>query len=234
MMNRSIDDNKDTTENTGAEKHTAKIYALNGEEIDPAAQAEAAGGLTAKIIAFNAPADTAAEADGEEPSADDGAEPADEAPLPDNVSVISREQLEQQTFEDSNDFFDEVSHRVIGVISSKKIEEAEDYDIFDEAEQLADGYAREDEKDETVRGFFKQIFGNIKRFFVHVGYFFTNLKRGIHQKRTAGKRKKAAEERRQRAAERRLQRQEEMESRRADNGLVQVRRRREHRDNDSR
>lgn len=220
-MERSIDDRKDTTEQiseTGS-SGTAKIFAMNGERIDSAAWQDRSG-QTPEIIAFDTPGDSA-EA------------PAEEA-LPDNADGALPGQPEQQAFEKSNDFFDEVPHRVIGVISSKEIEEAEDYDIFEEAEQMSDGDEPAPEKDETVRGLFKQIFGSIKRFFVHLSYFFTNVKRRLQQKRTAGKRKKAEEERRRRAAERRLQRQEEMESRRGSNGLVQVRRRRERRDNDSR
>ena len=232
-MDRSTDDIKDTTKDNGDFKNTAKIYTLHGAQRN-AADLQDTGGQGATIIAFDAPGAPAADKTDTLAAETNAAVPSDEA-LPDNVAVMSRAHLERQTFEKSNDYFDEVPHRVIGVISSREIEEAEDYDIFDEAEQMADVDALvPPEKDETVRGFFKQIFGKIKQFFVHLGYFFTNLKRGIHNKLTAGKRKKAEEERRQRAAERRLQRQDEMERRRADNGLVQVRRRRERRDNDSR
>lgn len=238
LMNRSDDDIRLTTESgsetDGEVTDAVKIYALHGAQTDAAHEKQETGGQAARIIAFGAPAEPAAP--DEEAPEDAPAAAPDDAPLPDNVDVISREKLEQQTFEESTDFFDEVPHRVVGVISSKEIEEAEDYDVFVEAEQ-PDGGAdvpEPPEKDETIRGLVKNIFAGIKRFFVHLGYFITNIKHGVQRKRAADKRRRTEKQRARRAAEQRRRRQEDMESRRDRNGLVQVRRRRERRDNDKR
>lgn len=151
---------------------------------------------------------------------DDSAENADEEfdeLLSDEVLV--REESRQERFKNSNDFFEEAPRRIFGVISSKQIADAEEYDVIGEEEQRA----VEIEKEQPKAKERKSVGASVKSFFTHCGYFATNVKREIKRKRARSKRKKAEEERRRRQMERRQQQRAVKERRRDSNGLVQVR-----------
>ena len=164
----------------------------------------------------------------------------------DNVSPAP-ETPPEESFEDSDDFFEEKPQRIMGVISSREIEEAEDYDVIGEEEQRAETVKRQapspevnaDEADEDEAAakagseLLAKIGAALKQFFIHLGYFFTNLRRAVKRRHAIKKRKRAEEERRLREEERRRQeriRRAERERQRDANGLVQVHRRDERRD----
>lgn len=169
---------------------------------------ETTAGNTAKIIAFHTVS-----------------APEPEETLPDNVELLSSEKLRRQTFEESTDYFDEVPRRIVGVISSKQIEEAEDYDVIDEIEQQAEEIERGLPPGEDVFDNLKKFGNGVKNAAVHCGYFVTNVRRGIKRKRMEKKRRQEEAERRRRQEELRQMRRISTESRRDANGLVQVRRR---------
>lgn len=139
--------------------------------------------------------------------------------------VLVREESNQNRFKNSNDFFEEAPKKVIGVISSKEIEEAEEYDVIGEEEHRAEIIEQEPpkKKGEGFGGVMKKIGGGLKTFGVHCGYFATNVKRAIKRKRAMKKRKKAEEERRRKQMERRRQQRAAQQRQRDRNGLVQVR-----------
>lgn len=138
---------------------------------------------------------------------------------------LVREEAKQAKFNSGYDFFEEAPKKSVGVLSSKEIIDAEDYDVINEVEMRA----TEVEKPAPASGksaadTLKGVTSAISSFFVHCGYFFTNLSRMIKRKNAAKKRKKAEEERRRRAkmrAERQRRQQREMEN----GGLVQVHKR---------
>lgn len=169
---------------------------------------ETTAGNTAKIIAFH-----------------DVSAAAQEETLPDNVDLLSSEKLRQQTFEESTDYFDEVPRRIVGVISSKQIEEAEDYDVIEEIEQQAEEIERELPPGEDVFDRLKQFGNGVRNAAVHCGYFVTNVRRGVKRRRLQKQRRQEEALRRQRREESREKRRISTESRRDANGLVQVRRR---------
>lgn len=138
--------------------------------------------------------------------------------------VLAREEAKQNRFKDSEDFFDEApGKKIYGVISSKEIEEAEDYDVIGEVEQKAEKLEKEPPTPgQTFVNVMKKIGGGLKNFGVHCGYFATNVKRSIKRKRAIKKRRQAEEERRRRARER-AQRQRMQQETRDSSGLVQVR-----------
>ena len=136
-----------------------------------------------------------------------------------NDEVLVREESRQERFKNSNDFFEEAPRRIFGVISSKQIADAEEYDVIGEEEQRA----VEIEKEQPKAKERKSVGASVKSFFTHCGYFATNVKREIKRKRAKSKRKKAEEERRRRQMERRQQERAVKERRRDSNGLVQVR-----------
>ena len=164
----------------------------------------------------------------------------------DNVSPAP-ETPPEESFEDSDDFFEEKPQRIMGVISSREIEEAEDYDVIGEEEQRAETVKRQapspevnaeeaDEDEAAAKAgseLLAKIGAAIKQFFIHLGYFVTNLRRAVKRRHAIKKRKRAEEERRLREEERRRQeriRRAERERQRDANGLVQVHRRDERRD----
>ena len=182
------------------EKKTNMTQAVSG--------GDATAGNTAKIIAF---------------------QPAlleeQEEPLPDNVSLLSSEKLRRQTFEESTDFFDEAPRRIVGVISSKQIEEAEDYDVIDEIEQQAEKIERGLPPGEDVFDNLKKIRNGVRNAAVHCGYFVTNVRRSLKRRRADKKRRQEEEARRQRREELRQKQRIAVAPRRDANGLVQMRRR---------
>ena len=172
-----------------------------------------------------------AEEPDESDDSEDEEEPGDE-PEPEsdeefeefvNDEVLAREESDQGKFKSSNDFFDEAPRRVIGVISSQEIEEAEEYDVIGEVEHRAEQIEQEPEYEgERFSETMKKVGSGLKNFGTHCGYFATNVKRSIKRRRAINKRKKAEEERRQKQIERRRQQRAAQERRRDSNGLVQV------------
>ena len=134
-----------------------------------------------------------------------------------NDEVLAREESKQEHFKSSNDFFEEAPRRVIGVISSREIAEAEEYDVIGEVEQRAEEIEREPQTKQR-----RSFLGSLKSFRVHCGYFATNVKRAIRRKRAESKRRKAEKERRRRQIERQRQQRAVQQRRRESNGLVQV------------
>ena len=170
------------------------------------------------------PADSAEETAEDEEDSESG-EP-DELEEYMNDEDLVREQARGTRFRNSNDFFDEAPRKIVGVISSRDIDEAEEYDVIGEVERRATEVERETPKPvKKNKGFgdtMKAIGAGIGSFFTHCGYFITNVKREIKRSRAKKKRKKAEEERRRRARERAAQ-QRAQQRQRDDNGLVQVR-----------
>lgn len=146
-----------------------------------------------------------------------------------NDEELVREEAKRVKFKDSDDFFEEAPKKTIGVISSKELRDAEDFDVINEVEERV----KEVEKPSQNAGksfveAVKKVGGGIKSFGVHCGYFCTNVSRMIKRKRAMKKRQKAEAERRERArqrAERQRAQRREMEN----GGLVQVHSRSEYR-----
>ena len=146
---------------------------------------------------------------------------AGEAPADQAAEV---EKLEDAPAEASNDTDSSEAapesnapRRVIGVITGKEIEEAEDYDVFSEVEKRVEEIEREPEKKER-----RSFLSSVKSFGEHCRYFATNLKREIRHKRAVSKRSKAEEERKAIQAESSPQKPVHREVRRESNGLVKV------------
>lgn len=146
-----------------------------------------------------------------------------------NDEELVRQEAKRVKFKDSDDFFEEAPKKTIGVISSKELRDAEDFDVINEVEERV----KEVEKPSQNAGksfveAAKKVGGGIKSFGVHCGYFCTNVSRMIKRKRAMKKRQKAEAERRERArqrAERQRAQRREMEN----GGLVQVHSRSERR-----
>lgn len=146
-----------------------------------------------------------------------------------NDEELVRQEAKRVKFKDSDDFFEEAPKKTMGVISSKELRDAEDFDVINEVEERV----KEVEKSSQNAGksfveAMKKVGGGIKSFGVHCGYFCTNVSRMIKRKHAMKKRQKAEEERRERArqrAERQRAQRREMEN----GGLVQVHSRSERR-----
>lgn len=144
-----------------------------------------------------------------------------------NDEELVRQEAKRVKFKDSDDFFDEAPKKTMGVISSKELRDAEDFDVISEVEERV----KEVEKPSQNAGksfveTMKKVGGRIKSFGVHCGYFCTNVSRMIKRRQAMKKRQKAEAERRERArqrAERQRAQRREMEN----GGLVQVRSRSE-------
>lgn len=172
----------------------------------------------------------------EEETADEDDAPArynldefDEVEEFNNDEVLVREESKQSRFKDSDDFFEEAPHRTVGVISSREIAEAEEYDVIGEIEKRADEVEKETPSaGENVSNAMKKVGGGLKYVGTHMGYFATNVTREVKRSRAKRKRQKAEEERRARARERELrqrqsQRNPQQRPARRPDGLVQVR-----------
>ena len=139
-----------------------------------------------------------------------------------NDEELVRQEAKRVKFKDSDDFFEEAPKKTMGVISSKEIRDAEDFDVINEVEERV----KEVEKPSQNAGksfvdAMKKVGGGIKSFGVHCGYFCTNVSRMIKHKHAMKKRQKAEAERRERArqrAERQRAQRREMEN----GGLVRV------------
>ena len=174
-------------------------------------------------------------------------EPAEEESEPDefeeymNDEVLVRQNVKSNKFKSSSDFFDEAPRKSVGVISSRDLEEAEEYDVIGEEEKRAEEVKREEPKKKAkkkakkkngggAKAFFLGFLMGCKSFFTHCGYFITNVRRAVKRSRAKKKRMKAEEERRRRARERAAQqraqsqnREQQREKQRTSGGLVQVR-----------
>ena len=169
-------------------------------------------------------------------------EPAEEESEPDefeeymNDEVLVRQNVKSNKFKSSSDFFDEAPRKSVGVISSRDLEEAEEYDVIGEEEKRAEEVKREEPKKKAkkkngggAKAFFLGFLMGCKSFFTHCGYFITNVRRAVKRSRAKKKRMKAEEERRRRARERAAQQRaqsqnrEQREKQRTSGGLVQVR-----------
>ena len=144
-----------------------------------------------------------------------------------NDEELVRAEVKRTKFNDSDDFFEESPYKTKGVISSKEIDDAEDYDVIEEIEKRAvelekEKPAKETRFVDTAKSVALNIVAGVKYFFVHCGYFCTNVHRLIKRKRAVAKRKKAEEARRERARMR-AERQQRKGAR--DGELVQVHRR---------
>lgn len=139
-----------------------------------------------------------------------------------NDEVLVRAEAKRTRFADSNDYFDEAPKRVMGVISSKDIQNAEEYDVIGEMERRADEFEKEPpKKSEKFKSVVRSIAGGIKSFFVHCGYFITNVRREIKRQKAIKKRRQYEEDRRRRARERAERQRLQAEN----GGLVQVHKR---------
>lgn len=146
-----------------------------------------------------------------------------------NDEELVRQASKRTKFNDSDDFFEEAPKKIMGVISSKDIRDAEDYDVINEVEKRVSEVEKSNASvGENVLNVFKKIGGGIKSFAVHFGYFCTNVSRMIKRRNAQKKRQKAEEERRERA---RLRAAKERQQRREmqNGGLVQVHRRNDRR-----
>ncbi len=146
-----------------------------------------------------------------------------------NDEELVRQESKQSRFKDSDDFFEEAPKKTMGVISSKDVRDAEDFDvIYEEEKKVTEVEKPAKKKGEGVANTLKKVGGGIKSFCVHFGYFCTNVSRMIKRKNAQRKRRKAEAERRERArmrAERQNAQRREMQ----DNGLVRVRSRNDRR-----
>ncbi len=142
-----------------------------------------------------------------------------------NDEDLVRQDAKHAKFKNSYDFFEEAPKKTMGVVSSKEIRDAEDYDVINEVEQRAAAVEKAGvNAGKSVLNTLKAIGSGIKSFGKHCGYFATNVSRMIKHKRAAKKRKQAEEERRRRAkirAEKQRVQKREMQNGR----LVQVHKR---------
>lgn len=143
-----------------------------------------------------------------------------------NDEELVRQEARRTKFYASDDFFEEAPKKTMGVISSREIRDAEDFDVINEVERRVN----EVESDGADSGTnfaktAKNIFGKIKSFGTHCKYFCINVSRMIKRKKAIKKRKKAEEERRERARMRAAR--ERQQRRNMQNGLVQVHKRSE-------
>ena len=151
-----------------------------------------------------------------------------------NDEVLVREDFKSNRFDDSDDFFDEAPKKTYGVISSREVAEAEEYDVIGEVEKRVSEVERETpSKGEALVATLKKIGGGINSFFTHCGYFAINLSREIKRARAKKKRQKAEEERRRRARERAAEQRRAQARQRENGGLVQVRSRNDGRPNNT-
>ncbi len=136
-----------------------------------------------------------------------------------------RREAEKNTaddFDEGYDFFEEKPRRIVGIIDvdSSDLKNAVDYDVLSEEEKRAVEVetAVDNDKTESFIAAAEKAGNGIKNFFVHCGYFCTNVSRLIKRKHAAKKRKKAELERR----ERERARKQQAAQRRDGNGLVKV------------
>ena len=141
-----------------------------------------------------------------------------------NDEDLVRQDAKHAKFNNGYDFFEEAPKKTMGVVSSKEIRDAEDYDVINEVEKRAaavEGAGANAGK--SILNTFKSIGSGIKAFGIHCGYFATNVSRMIKHKRAAKKHRQAEEERRR--AKIRAEKQREQRREVQNGGLVQVHKR---------
>ena len=146
-----------------------------------------------------------------------------------NDEELVRQEAKHTKFYDSDDFFEEAPKKTMGVISSKEIQDADDYDVINEVEKrVSEVEAENGSSKASFADILKKAGSGLKSFGIHFGYFCTNVSRMIKRKYAAKKRRKAEEERRERA---RMMEARERQQRREmqDAGLVRVHSRTERR-----
>lgn len=142
-----------------------------------------------------------------------------------NDEDLVRQDARRAKFNNGYDFFEEAPKKTMGVVSSKEIRDAEDYDVINEVEKRAAAVEKAGvNAGKSVLNTFKAIGSGIKSFGTHCGYFATNVSRMIKHKRAAKKRRQAEEERRRRA-KMRAEKQREQRREMQNGGLVQVHKR---------
>ncbi|MEE3497628.1 MAG: hypothetical protein VZS12_00650, partial [Ruminococcus bromii] len=138
---------------------------------------------------------------------------------------LVRQDARRAKFKNGYDFFEEAPKKTMGVVSSKEIRDAEDYDVINEVEKRAAAVEKAGvNAGKFVLNTFKAIGSGIKSFGTHCGYFATNVSRMIKHKRAAKKRRQAEEECRRRA-KMRAEKQREQRREMQNGGLVQVHKR---------
>lgn len=139
-----------------------------------------------------------------------------------NDEELVRQEAKRTKFDDSDDFFEEAPKKTMGVISSREIRDAEDFDVINEVEKRVSEVEKPmSNAGDTFISVIKNIGGGIKSFGIHFGYFCTNVSRMIKRRHAMKKRQKVEAERRERArqrAEKQRAQRREME----DGGLVRV------------
>lgn len=139
-----------------------------------------------------------------------------------NDEELIRQEAKRVKFKDSDDFFEEAPKKTMGVISSKEIRDAEDFDVINEVEERVKEVEKPSQNaGESFVEAMKKVGGGIKSFGVHCGYFCTNVSRMIKRKHEMKKRQKAEAERRERARQR-VERQRAQRREMENGGLVQV------------
>lgn len=138
---------------------------------------------------------------------------------------LIRQEAKKNRFEDSDDFFEEAPKKTVGVIRSKEVMDAEDFDVIKEVEEKASKVEHPNVKSEPFGVVFvmiiKKFAGGVKSFFVHCGYFCTNVYKMIKRKSEVKKRRQAELERRERA-KRRAERARQQQNSMQNGGLVRV------------
>lgn len=185
------------------------------EEVSEEVPEEETSEEESEEVPGEAPEEESEEVSGEAPQAQTAEEPQEEDGEPDeleeymNDEELVRQEAKSNKFKDSSDFFDEAPKRSTGVIHSRDIAEAEEYDVIGEVEKRADEVEKgapepkkKEKKNKKKGGGWKKFTAGVRYFFTHCGYFITNVKREIKRSRAKKKRQKAEEERRRRARER--------------------------------
>lgn len=134
----------------------------------------------------------------------------------DTDEELIRQESKQTRFKDSDDFFEEAPKKTMGVISSKDIRDAEDFDVINEVEKRVTEVEKPSSNaGDAFVGTMKKIGGGFKSFGTHFGYFCTNVSRMLKKRHAKKKREKEEEQRRERArmrAERERARRQQMQN----------------------
>lgn len=139
-----------------------------------------------------------------------------------NDEELVRQEAKRTKFDDSDDFFEEAPKKTMGVISSREIRDAEDFDVINEVEKRVSEVEKPaSNAGDTFVSVIKNIGSGIKSFGIHFGYFCTNVSRMIKRRHAMKKRQKAEAERRERARQR-AERQRAQRREVEDGGLVRV------------
>ncbi len=218
--NKSEEDRQDTSAEK-SEKHEA--ISLHPEDLSEYTEASESESKETEDNTYDKPTDdfyTEAIFGSDIPEEDDF----------ENDEELVRQQAKRSKFDSGYDFFEEAPKKIMGVIKSRDIKDAEDYDVIEEVEEKVTKVETEGErKPNQLIVFFAGAGRSIKSFGIHLGYFCKNISIMIKRKRAAAKRKKADEERRERARKRAEREKQRASVQREDSGLVRVHSRSERR-----